>query len=228
MRTLFTKLRWMTQKQRKEAELRAELDFHSEQEREEATARGLAENEARLAAHRHLGNRGLVEEDTRAAWGWTWIERIGQDVRYAGRLLRRRPVLSATAVLTLMLGMGGTTAVFGLMNALLMRDLPVERPEELVRLVERRPDGTTAEAFTLVTHDTLQRASKALSGVTASSQLISRSGEIEVGGERRSAFVQLVSDNYFDVLGVRASMVRVFHQPVPGTPGEPIAGISEE
>jgi macrolide transport system ATP-binding/permease protein len=228
MRTLFTKLRWMTQKQRKEAELRAELDFHSEQEREEATARGLAENEARLAAHRHLGSRGLVEEDTRAAWGWTWIERIGQDVRYAGRLLRRRPVLSATAVLTLMLGMGGTTAVFGLMNALLMRDLPVERPEELVRLVERRPDGTTAEAFTLVTHDTLQRASKALSGVTASSQLISRSGEIEVGGERRSAFVQLVSDNYFDVLGVRASMGRVFHQPEPGTPGEPIAVISEE
>ena len=192
MRTLFTKLRWMTQKRR------------------------------------HQGNRGLVEEDARAAWRWTWIERIGQDVRYAGRLLRRRPVLSATAVLTLMLGMGGTTAVFSLMHALLMRDLPVERPEALVRLVERRPDGTTAEAFTLVTHDTLQRGSKALSGVTASSALIGRPGEIEVGGERRSAFVQLVSDNYFDVLGVQASMGRVFHQPEPGTPGEPIAVISEE
>ncbi|MGH7555432.1 MAG: hypothetical protein ACREMQ_20720, partial [Longimicrobiales bacterium] len=86
-------------------------------------------------------------------WRWTWIERVGQDIRYAGRLLRRRPVLSATAVLTLMLGMGGTTAVFSLMNALFMRNLPVERPEELVRLVERRPDGPAAEAFTLVTHD---------------------------------------------------------------------------
>lgn len=60
---------------------------------------------------------------------WTSIERRGQDVRYAGRLLRRRPVLSATAILTLMLGMGGTTAVFSLMNALLLRQLPVERPE---------------------------------------------------------------------------------------------------
>src|SRR5262245_16834006 len=102
------------------------------------------------------------------------------DVRYAGRLLRRRPVLSATAVLTLMLGAGGTTAVFSLIHALLLRDLPVERPDELVRLVERRPDGTTAEAFTLVTHDTLQRASNGLSAVIASSQLIGQPGEIEV------------------------------------------------
>jgi hypothetical protein len=108
-----------------------------------------------------------------------------------------------------MLGMGGTTAVFSLLNALLLRDLPVERPDALVRLVERRPDGTTAEAFTLVTHETLQRGSKAFSGVIASSALIGRPGEIEVGAERRSAFVQLVSDNYFDVLGVHPSMGRV-------------------
>jgi hypothetical protein len=85
----------------------------------------------------------------RSASVWTSIERVGQDVRYAGRLLRRRPVLSATAILTLMLGMGGTTAVFSLMDALLLRDLPVERPGELVRLAERRSDGTSAEAFTL-------------------------------------------------------------------------------
>lgn len=100
---------------------------------------------------------GIVEEDTRAAWGWTLIERAGQDLRYAGRLLRRRPAFSITAILTLMLGMGGTTAVFSLLDALLMRNLPVERPQELVRLVERRPDGTSAEAFTLVTHETLRR-----------------------------------------------------------------------
>ena len=227
MRTLFTKLRWMTQRRRKEAELRAELDFHLEQEREEVAARGLADDDAHVAARRDLGNRSLVEEDTRAAWGWAWIERLSQDVQYAGRLLRRRPVLSATAILTLMLGMGGTTAVFSLLDALLMRNLPVGKPDELVSLVERRPDGTAREAFTLITHDTLQRGSKALSGVIASSLLV-RPGEITVGDERRTAFVQLVSDNYFDVLGVRAFRGRVFHQPEPGTPGEPIAVISED
>jgi predicted permease len=227
MRTLLTRLWWLTQKRRKEAELRAELDFHLEEEADEGRTLGLTDQEARLAAQRHLGNRGLVEEDTRAAWGWTSMERIAQDVRYAGRLLRRRPVFSATAVLTLTLGIGGTTGVFSVMDALLIRNLPVERPEELVRLVERRPDGTTAEAFTLITHDALQRGSKTLSGIIASS-LVRFPGEIEVRGKRDDAFVQLVSDNYFDVLGIRAFRGRVFHQPKRGTHGEPVAVISEE
>ncbi|MGH8639517.1 MAG: hypothetical protein ACREUZ_20470 [Burkholderiales bacterium] len=66
--------------------------------------------------------------------------------------------MSTTAILALMLGMGGTTAVFSLLDALLMRDLPVAKPHELVRLVERRPDGTDTEAFTLITHETLHNA----------------------------------------------------------------------
>jgi predicted permease len=127
-----------------------------------------------------------------------------------------------------MLGVGGTTAVFSLLDALLLRNLPVEKPGELVRLVERRANGSAAEAFTLDTHDALQRGSRTLSGVIASSQLFGRPGEIEVGDERRTAFVQLVSDNYFDVLGIRAFIGRAFHQPEPGTAGEPIAVISED
>lgn len=226
MRTLLTRIRWLTQRRRTEAKMPAELELHLEHKAEETKAGGLAEHEAALAVRRD--HRGFVQEETRDAWGWTWIDQAGQDIRYAGRLLRRRPALSATAILTLMLGVGGTTAVFSLIDALLMRDLPVEGPEELVRLVERRPDGTTLEAFTLATHDTLQRGSKALSGVIGSSQLFGRPADIEVGGERRSAFVQLVSDNYFDVLGVRVFRGRVFHQPEPGTPGEPIAVISDE
>ena len=150
------------------------------------------------------------------------------DVRYAGRLLRSRPVLSATAILTLMLGIGGTTAVFGLMDALLLRELPVERPGELVRLADWRSDGTSTEAFTLATHDTLQRDSRTLAGVIASSLVAGRPSEIEANGARRSAFAQLVSDNYFDVLGVRAFRGRVFHRPAADTPGEPIAVVSEE
>jgi predicted permease len=170
----------------------------------------------------------MPERLPRTAAVWTSIERAVQDVRYAGRLLRRRPILSATAILTLMLGMGGTTAVFSLMDALLFRDLPVDRPENLVRLAERRADGTSTEAFTLVTHDSLQRDSRTMSGVIASSLVAGRTSEIETDGARDLAFVQLVSDNYFDVLGVRPLRGRVFHRPAPGTPGEPIAVVSEE
>lgn len=154
---------------------------------------------------------------------------IFQDVRYAIRLLRRRPVLSATAILTLMLGMGGTTAMFSLLDALLIRNLPVERPDDLVRLTERNRDGTLAEAFTLITQDTLQRGTRTLSGVIASSAAINRPLEIKVDDEPRRAYVQFVSDNYFDVLGVRALRGRLFYRSeVTSSTAPPIAVISEE
>src|SRR3990172_278890 len=229
MSTLLNKLRWLARRRRKEVELRDELAFHLEQELEEGKAAGLTENEARLAARRDLGNLAVVEEDTRAAWGWMWIERLGQDVRYAARMARRKPGFSMAAILTLMLGIGANTAVFSLLDALLMRRLPVDRPVELVRLVEQGPDPAAyRDEFTIATHDALQRGSRSLSGVIATERLFTRPKEIEVSGEKRSIFLQLVSDNYFDVLGVHALRGRVFHQPESGTPGEPIAVLSEE
>ena len=153
--------------------------------------------------------------------------RLALDVRYAARWLRRRPVLSGAAILTLALGMGGVTAVFSLLGALFLRDLPVDDPRRLARAVERRDDGTIADAFTLSTYDELQRGSAAFSGILASSRPLGGPGEIEVRGERRREYVQLVSANYFDVLGVGASLGRVFHQAARGKPVEPIAVISD-
>lgn len=162
-------------------------------------------------------------------WGWISIERAGQDVRYAVRMMRRKPGFALAAILTLMLGIGGNTAMFSLMNALLMRTLPVDRPDELVRLIEEgRDPSAPQEVFTLVTQDTLQGQTRALSGVLASSMVGVRPNEIEVGSEKRPVFLQFVSDNYFDVLGIRAFRGRAFTQPDPGSPREPIAVISHE
>ena len=190
--------------------------------------REMASHRIMMSDPRRFGSTLRLREESADVWGWTWLERIAQDLRYAVRLLCRRPVLSATAILTLMLGMGGTTAVFSLIDALHLRRLPVEEPDTLVRLTERLPSGTPIEAFTLSTHDTLQRGSRMFSGVVASTTEGGRPDEISVGGERRDAFVQLVSDNYFDVLGIRAALGRVFHQSQRGTAGEPIAVISDE
>src|SRR5688500_10171094 len=120
------------------------------------------------------------------------------DLRYAARLLRRRPAFSVTAIVTLALGIGGATAVFSLLQALLLRTLPVERPHELVRLTEGATgsaQGTPAkpsagpagaELFTLVTQTTLQRETRTLSGAIASSAS-TRPNEVFVRGERRFA-----------------------------------------
>ena len=90
-----------------------------------------------------------------------------RDLRHALRLIRRRPVLSAAAILTLMLGIGGTTAVFSLLNSLMLKPLPLADAAGLVKLAETRKDGSVTEAFTLVTHTNLQAGLHAFSSLVA-------------------------------------------------------------
>ena len=117
------------------------------------------------------------------------------------------------AVLSLALGIGANTAVFSLMHALLLEHLPVQRPQELVRLAEYAADGSYRDAFTYTTYDTLRRGSTLLSSVVMLTQTSVRNPrEIEERGEKSLAYVQMVSDNYFDALGVGARLGRVFHE----------------
>ncbi len=80
MKAFFRRLRWLTQRSRKEAELREELEFHLEEEAERRQGEGLAQEQSRWLARRELGNLTLVQEDTRAMWGWTILEQLGQDL----------------------------------------------------------------------------------------------------------------------------------------------------
>ena len=134
MKSFFRKLRWLTQRPDKEAELRDELDFHLQEEAEQRKAEGLSEEQARRIAQRDLGNLTLVKENTRAAWGWVLIEQLGQDLRYAFRTLAANRLFTLLAVLSLALGIGANTAIFSFMDAVLLRSLPVADPESLVIL----------------------------------------------------------------------------------------------
>ena len=125
MKLNLRKLRWLFTRRRREAELADELAFHLEQEAEE---RGYH------AARLELGNVGLIKEDTRATWGWSWVEQLMQDVRYAARTMRKNPAFTALAALSLALGIGANTAIFSFLDALMMRSVPVGEPERLVTL----------------------------------------------------------------------------------------------
>ena len=94
------------------------------------------ESLAAIAGPRELGNLTLAAENARGVWGWAWLEGIVADVRYALRVLARRPSFTAVAVVSLALAIGANAAIFSLMDALLWRDLPVREPERLV-LLER-------------------------------------------------------------------------------------------
>jgi predicted permease len=128
-----------------ERELEREIREHLELEAEEQRERGLAPAEARHAARRAFGNPTLVTEDTRAVWKWTALEHLVQDVRYALRTMRKNLGFSAAATLSLALGIGANTAIFSLIDALLLRSLPVRNPGELVQvmLVENGHPGNS-------------------------------------------------------------------------------------
>lgn len=137
MNTFFRKLLWLMRRPAKDAELREELQFHLDQEAEDRRHAGLTGPEARVGARRELGNLALVEEDTRAAWGWLRCEHFVRDVGYGLRQLRRHPAFSALAIATLALGIGGITAMFSAFDAVLIRPLPYADPHRLVMIWDR-------------------------------------------------------------------------------------------
>ena len=128
------KLRWLLHRSAREAELRQELQFHLDEEAEEHRHEGLTDDEARRAARRDLGNLTLVEENTRAVWGWIVLEQLGQDVRYALRTMRHNLGFSVLALLSLALGIGANTVIYSFMDSLFLRTLPVGHPESLAVL----------------------------------------------------------------------------------------------
>ena len=124
---------------RKESDLDDEIAFHLSEEADERRANGLAADEARAAATRDFGNVLRVREETRDAWGWASAERLFQDMRSATRMIRRDRGFAAVAVLTLALGIGATTAVMNVVQALVIRSLPLPDADRLVMLYATSP-----------------------------------------------------------------------------------------
>ncbi len=133
-------MRWW-QMRKKEADLERELRSDLELEEEEQREGGVSPEDAPYAARRAFGNITLIREQTREAWGWAPFERILQDVCYATRQMRRAPGFAAAAILTLALGIGASTSIFSVADAVLLRPLPYPNPQQIVRIWEQAPDG---------------------------------------------------------------------------------------
>ncbi len=202
---------------RRSEELADELRAHLEMAEADRIARGEAREAAAANARREFGNVGLVQEIARDEWGRgaMWLERLGQDVRFAFRTLRRAPGFATAACLTIAVGIGATTAIFSVVNATLVHPLPYPHAEQLVRL-EDDLVGVGARDIGMSTpewHD-LQR-----SGVF---EYVSPTwfDDNNLTGLTHAQRVGLliVAPNYFALLGIRPQLGAGF-DPSDATPG---------
>src|SRR5688572_19879088 len=147
-----------------ERELDDELRFHLEMEVEYNVRRGLDPVEARRAALREFGGVNRIKEEAREARGVSAIEDFGRDLKLASRSLRRTPVYTMVALLTIALGIGVTTAVFSVVDGVLLRPLPYPDPDRIVRLYERNDQYPRNSWAGANVHD-VRAATKTLSSI---------------------------------------------------------------
>jgi len=207
METLRRVMRWLDRgwnRKARESELDAELQFHLEEEATEREAAGLPPREARRAARLDLGNSALVKESTREAWGWAAIESWFQDLRYGMRTLAKNPAFALAAVASLALGIGANTAIYSVIDAVMLRTLPMKNPHELVGLqIKGKEHGTD---FTNPLWEAIRDSGDAFAGAFAYGE---ERFDLSEGGESRFVHGLFVSGGYFDALGVPALRGRV-------------------
>jgi predicted permease len=196
-------MKWRRRKQ--EEDLDRELGAHLDLEAEEQQHAGVTPEAAGYAARRAFGNVTLVKEELREMWGWTAVEQILQDLRYALRGMRRSAGFTTAAVLSLALGIGANTAIFSLADAVLLRMLPVREPQHLVEITQA---GGGPISYPLYRH--IREGNGVFSGV-----LIMSAGRYSASlraGSRELGDIQFspVSGDYFSVLGVRPAAGRAF------------------
>ena len=203
---IFYRLRSLFRRNAVEAELDEELRFHFERETAKLEATGLPRQEAMRRARLAVGAAEQVKEECREARGIYFLDTVLRDIRYAGRVLARTPVITAVAVLSLALGVGANTAIFSLMDAVLLKLLPVQHPEELFRVERLNKSGDHMTSLTNPLWEAIRDRQDVFAGAFAWSDTRL---DLSRGGEASYAEGLQVSAGYFATLGVRAATGRL-------------------
>jgi macrolide transport system ATP-binding/permease protein len=221
---LLLRLRALRSRERAESELDDELKFHLEMEARKLAERGLSERAARTAARAGFGGVEQVREECRDARGVSVLENLARDVRYGLRMLAKTPVFTAVAILSLAIGIGANTAVFTLIDALLLKSLPVRHPEQLVALKwgtkhdidintsysTNGPDARGRHVTNVISwriYQELRTNSRTLESVIGFSQLWKAS--VAAHGQALVTDGMVVTGNYFSALGVSPAAGRL-------------------
>ena len=230
---LLRRLWMLMRRQQFDADLEEEMRLHLELREQDQIQAGLSPREARQAASRRFGNATLLKEKSHMVWGWEWFESFVQDTAYGSRAMLRSPALTIVALLSLALGIGANTAIFSLLDAVMLRTLPVKDPAQLILLGKGNASGITddfarTQLYSYPFYRQMRGENRVFSDTAAIFSMTNAvHGFVEGRTESEPMNVQLVSGTYFRTLGVRAMVGRTLDDADDNSEGDhPVAVIS--
>lgn len=207
-------------RRRLERDLVREFEYHLERREAELQQGGLSESEAKRQAAIEFGGLVQAQEEVRDTWKWQWLDNLARDVRYALRSLVRSPGFTAAAVLSLMLGIGATAAIFALVDQVLVRSLPVVHPERLVHLDWKGASLSnvwgTGNLMSYPLCRDFQQQTQFFEAVFCRhpTEVI-----LSTGDQHQSVPAEIVSGSFFPGLGIRPERGRLIDETDDVTPG---------
>ena len=205
---------WFAKRRQLDQELDEEIRTHFAMATEDRIARGESPQDAQYATKREFGNPARIKETTREVWVWAWFERLAQDVKFALRWYRKYPAFALVAVLVMALGIGANTAVFSIVNGVLLRPLPYPDPDRLVLIHETRREFPIGSAAYLNFLDWRKE------NRTCEDMAAFRGADFNLtgSGDPERLHGRMVSASFFSILNVKPLLGRTF------TPEEDRAG----
>lgn len=199
MGQFFRRLRYLLFRSRYDRALEADIAFHREM--------------AALHGQSNFGNSLRLREESRDAWGWTWLDRLAQDLRYASRILARSPGFTLSAVLILAIGIGINIAAFSLFNIIALKPLPVPNPASIVRLQRRSPTASTSE-ISYPSFCFYRDHARSLASATA----VLGVPPMQLDNDDTPTSASFVTPNYFSDLGLRPAFGRLLDPSLDSSP----------
>ena len=203
----------MFRRKRKASDFNREIEAHLQHESERLREQGLSEEEARAAARRAFGNVMKAEERFYESGRWLWWDNLRQDVRFGLRMLARNPGFTVTVVLTLALSIGANTAIFSVVDALLLKELPYAHPERIGTIYSRTTGSESYDGRRNVDGEQWELLrDKVPSVVSAVSAFLTSGVNLQAGSQVQYLHAGRVSAHYLDVLAVHPILGRNFSE----------------
>jgi predicted permease len=206
MGQLWRRILYLFNRRRLDAELESDMDFHREM--------------AARSGRNNFGNTLRMREQSREAWGWTWLDRLLQDLHYGMRILARSPGFTVLAVLILAVGIGVNVSAFSVFNMVALKPLPVRDPASIVRLERRSPDSYTSE-MAYPSFLFYQQHARSLSAAMA----VLGVPPMQIDDDNLLTSASFVTPNYFTELTTPAAYGRLFEPSLDASPSAPPAVI---